>query len=707
MGTEWFRRSSARTIVLTLGGALCGVILAAASALIWAMHTETTIQVRRELHTATRALAEHASRKFVHASDFLRTVQYRDAVNGNLAIGDWTMLGHEVQGTGVIDRFGRIVATALPAGSATKTVGCAPLNALSMQERVPESFGLSAGHCVGGQRLFLTKPLKSDGEFVGIAYATFSPDFLADYVQSLAPEQRFSLSLYGPELRPLFAPLETSSDSVSPMDKLRVSKGLQRGETMEAELAAPDSNLFGSEIIALQKLEGVPLVIGLKISSTHYLAQSRLPFLLAFVGALLGTLGVVTAIFFILRMVEKHQNACAELELHKDRLRQAENANRSKSEYLAIMAHEIRTSMSGVLGMAEFMLRSKLYKEQHSGVRVLYDAGQNLVQIINKILDFSKIESGTIGVVEAPFEPTNLVDRVADLFSKEALNKGITIDRVKPPNPVWVQGDEFRIRQILANFVGNALKFTKKGGVRIALHARESNADATRVTLLFEVQDSGIGIPLALQGNLFQPFHQVDVNIEREYGGTGLGLSICKRLSDLMGGKIWMESEEGKGSRFFLELECDRSVAAAKDGVTLPVEADHNQVGARPSILLVEDNASNLKIATMYLERDGYRVTGALDGAEAIEKFHAERFDIILMDGAMPNMDGYEATRRIRAIEEQEKRKRVPIIATTANTGQENEQRCADAGMDDFVPKPYRFSDLKIKIARWYPPQGE
>lgn len=166
-----------------------------------------------------------------------------------------------------------------------------------------------------------------------------------------------------------------------------------------------------------------------------------------------------------------------------------------------------------------------------------------------------------------------------------------------------------------------------------------------------------------------------------------------------MGAKTWLQSEEGKGSRFFLEIECMRVTPVSLDALNL--EPDHTSTGPRASILLVEDNESNLKIAIMYLERDGYKVTGALDGAEAIERFKEESYDVILMDGAMPRMDGYEATRRIRAIEATENRKRVPIIATTANTGSENEARCTAAGMDDFVPKPYRFSDLKVKIARW------
>lgn len=507
-----------------------------------------------------------------------------------------------------------------------------------------------------------------------------------------------SFSIYDHKLHLISSWPPRHHTAFKPLQKLSLAARLRRENGL---ITATLGEHFTSRkaVLALAKVAGTNIVIGVEMSPTQYLGAWKRAVVAVFVIVMLSLAGLVGSFMIVRRTMREHRRALDDLEAYKDLKREAEDANRSKSEYLAIVSHEIRTSMSGVLGMAEFMLRSKLYKEQHSGVRVLYDAGQNLVQLINKILDFSKIESGSLELVEAPFEPTDLVDRVADLFSKEALNKGITLDRVKPKIPLWVHGDDLRIRQILANFVGNAIKFTKTGGVSIILETHPVPGTSEKVRLRFEVKDTGIGIPTKLQDRLFQPFQQVDSGIARDFGGTGLGLSICRRLSDLMGAKTWLQSEEGKGSRFFFEIECRRVTAANHE--VLDIEPDNLNSGPRASILLVEDNESNLKIAIMYLERDGYRVTGALDGAEAIERFSEGSYDVILMDGAMPRMDGYEATRRIRGIEAEEKRKRVPIIATTANTGPENEARCIAAGMDDFVPKPYRFSDLKVKIARW------
>lgn len=702
MGTEGFRIPSARARLMTLGVVLSGLILVLAGMFISRLHTAATIDAERELRTTTRALAEHASAAFEGARNLLRIAHANDGKKVSLA--NWPSGLHVVQSTGVITQSGEITAAAKFSGP--NDAVCAPLHTLSVHvKQATEDLLVSEGQCgVAERTLFLTQRLQGEGgEFLGVAYATFHPDFVTAYIRKIVDDTRYSSAIYTPTLTPLGATNGFPASEVAPIERLRLLKGLQRGDTVQAIIPASNST-FANAIVAFDRIDKVPVVIGLKLESSHYLGSWYWSSGIVIVIAILSIGGLAATIYFALTKERKHQDALVELEFHKELKRQAEEASREKSEYLAIMAHEIRTSMSGVLGMAEFMLRSKLYKEQHSGVRVLYDAGQNLVQIINRILDFSKLESGTLEVVLAPFEPTDLIDRVADLFSKEALNKGISIQKMKPESALWVQGDELRIRQILANFVGNALKFTKTGSVSIVLHATDARQNSTHVKLVFEVQDTGIGIPLAVQGHLFKPFHQVDRNIEREYGGSGLGLSICKRLSDLMGGKIWLESEEGKGSRFFLELECERSMPVATEGLALAANADDDPPGVRPSILLVEDNASNLKIATMYLERDGYRVTGALDGAEAILQYQSGDFDIILMDGAMPNMDGYEATRRIRAIEAKELRKRVPIIATTANTGKENEQRCTDAGMDDFVPKPYRFSDLKLKMARWHAP---
>ena len=561
---------------------------------------------------------------------------------------------------------------------------CSPRNLFDQHKRIPNlTVRLSASNCRGEEVLLhLTRRIQNDqGKFVGVAFVSFNAKFFIEYLRTMHFDTRGRLSIYSDERHILDAKLNPDIATLFATPNL----------STRARGPGNVSTQFG----------GAPLEIALQ-TSTSGVPPTWWRFCLLTVAVALSSLGGIIAITIVLdRWLRQHKMALVALAELEDLKRAAEDANRAKSEYLAIMSHEIRTSMSGVLGMAEFMLRSKLYKEQHSGVKVLYDAGQNLVQIINKVLDFSKIESGSLELIEVAFEAGELIGRVGDLYSKEAYNKGISLEIFRPSRPVWVRGDDLRIRQILTNFVGNALKFTTQGGVSISLRTEVVSGARDQLRLLFKVRDTGPGIAAGMQDGLFQPFHQARNEATREVAGTGLGLSICKRLSDLMDGKIWVESVEGIGSTFYLQVDC--ASAQSTDQISSPAapELPHDGPVGRASILLVEDNLSNQEIARKYLERDGYTVTCADDGVQAVELFRTERFDIILMDGSMPVMDGYESTRRIRCIEAHEGRVRTPIIATTANTGDENEKKCLDAGMDDFIPKPYRFSDLRVKITKF------
>ena len=523
-----------------------------------------------------------------------------------------------------------------------------------------------------------------------------SPDFLYRHARDIGLDDATVLTLYTNELEPRsswplsggldLTPEELSSARAELLVRPAAKITRKRGDEKPAV-----------EVIA--KFAGSPFLVGVRASERSYFAQWRREAGGLVLFALFSISGMGVLVLQLVRSFHEEQRAARELDVVKALKQDAEDANAAKSEYLAIMSHEIRTSMSGVLGMAEFMLRSKLYKEQHSSMRVLYDAGQNLVQIINKVLDYSKIESGSMELSLAAFEPGDLVTRVGELFAKEAQNKNLTLEIFGVASPIWVLGDELRVRQILANLVGNAVKFTTCGGVSLALTAVPSSTNQNAMRLHFAVRDSGPGIACEMIPSLFQPFHQIDSGVARRFGGTGLGLSICKRLSDLMGGTLRVESTPGSGSTFHFEIECDRVGRLLEQ----PVDASPVEEAPRTptSVLVVEDNLSNQKIVQMYLEGDGYTVSCASDGSEAVELFRVGKYDVILMDGAMPGMDGYEASRAIRAIELTERRGRTPIIATTANTGEENEMKCIHAGMDDFVPKPYRFSDLKVKMSKW------
>jgi two-component system, sensor histidine kinase len=720
-----------------VGVIVVAALLVLALASVWQLRVQAIAQARSAAEDHSLALAEHA-KQVMSAADFVadgvaRMIEARH-LKGDEDLAAY--FGNElhqqllaarqasfeaIDAVSVVDRHGRLVSTsrAHPAPEMDLADTEAFILARGQHWPGPHIARPTRSRVTGEWTFYLVRRLGNDsGAFEGMVAVGLSPKYFSRFYSAL----RLDRTDPRPDITAMSL-LRTDGTMLAraPLDEQGLGHRISRRGAYAQTLVQPGlgpgdyepweaspENRDGLMLVSRQ-VDGFPLLVTVAASEELYLADWRRQArgVAWFAGA--ATLFLLGTFSTLVQVLHRRERYLQEVE----RLRAAaEQASRAKSNFLATVSHEVRTPLNGILGTADLLVRAPLANREHQLARTLLVSGRNLLSIINDILDLTKIEADEIEVDIAPFDPRAMLRDVLSLFASYAAGKGLTLTlHIDEDVPAGVAGDAKRVKQVLGNLIGNAIKFSDRGEVHVMLRVVP---DTGRVGLLrFEVHDQGVGIPPEARERIFQPFAQADSTISRRFGGTGLGLAISRRLVLLMGGRIDFESAPDRGTRFWVELPLPETPGPVADpqlhqhsdwtfahSGAMPLEPAAPE-GRAGRVLVVEDNAVNALVVEAQLERLGCRCDIAADGEEALRRLSTASYELVLMDCMLPGISGFEVTRRWREIEQRQARPHLSIVALTANALASNVEEARAAGMDDFLTKPCTLDKLEAVLRRW------
>lgn len=733
-----------RKSAVTLGGLLLGLLAATVIVSGALLYRASLNDWRSDLATLSTALAESTAQTISSASLVLDSIQSdiemanvndEDQLRAHVSTAAYSQTLREkirglpfIQGIGIGNAQGRVIAQSrvfppVPLDLTDRDYYFHHSQNASTEDFLSETVRSRAS---GAQTFYLTRRINDrEGRMLAIVVVALPCSFFEDFFTAVIKEKPFSIVLARQDEKPLIGTSlvhdTTSRRDIRPLADLRPPR--PAGADGKEPYYFMQSHWLGIH----RPVRDTPMYLEIGVTDKVYFGEwleSMYPLMLVAVISLIGLIG---GFGVALRQVRRREQ---DAQLAMQMKEEADHANEAKSRFLAMVSHEIRTPMNGILGLSELLMESGLSTKQRHYADSIHNATGGLVRIINDILDFSKIESGKLDLEEVPFHPARLVREVAELYRPSIHNKKVQLDvRIDCDDALCLVGDPSRLKQVLGNLLSNAIKFTQAGYVRLSMSAQQEETMPPRFRLFFAIADSGIGISPEALSQLFQPFTQADSSISRRFGGTGLGLAICKNLVELMGGRIACQSVPGQSTKFSFDILCPEGVAptsvredsppAPQSAASPPEPATAAPVAAAAAlapppaaaaapatltgarILVAEDTEINRQLLRILLARRGCILDEVENGQQALEALRSGNYDMVLMDCMMPVMDGYQATAEIRAFEQAQGRPRTPIIALTASAIEGDRQRCLDAGMDDYLSKPFTQVGLMNAVEKW------